>query len=69
MMRKEWVGIIDQIVVETDRELKESEKNKVLMNWRSKLAQVPHQLQLFQIDEIVREVRNRLTNSKVHAIA
>ena len=36
--------------------------DKVLMKWRAKLEKEPTLLQPFQIDEIVREVRQRLSN-------
>ena len=39
-------------------ELKDA--SKVLMEWRAKLEKEPSLLQPFQIDEIVREVRQRL---------
>lgn len=62
MKLHDWEPIIQQIVEESDREPKESVKSRRLMEWRAKLAQEPHLLQPFQIDEIVREVRKRLTN-------
>ena len=42
-------------------EPKESGKNLLLKEWRKSLAMEPHLLQPFQIDEIVREVRKRIT--------
>ncbi len=36
--------------------------NTVLMAWRAKLEKEPTLLQPFQIDEIVREVQQRLSN-------
>jgi hypothetical protein len=38
----------------------EAGKNKVLMEWRSKLKDEPTRLAAQHIDEIVREVRRRL---------
>ena len=42
-------------------EPKESGKNLLLTEWRKSLAKEPHLLQQFQIDELVREVRKRIT--------
>ena len=53
---------VQQMIEDSNREPKESGKFRVLMEWRAKLAQEPHLLQPFQIDEIVREVRKRLTS-------
>ncbi len=55
-----WEATIQQIVSESNMESRESGKNKVLTVWRSKLEKEPSSLLPFQIDEIVREVRNRL---------
>ena len=60
MKMKDWEVTILRIIEESNLEPKESGKQKILMSWREKLAKDPHSLQLFQIDEIVREVRNRL---------
>jgi hypothetical protein len=60
MKLKDWEVIIQQIIEESNCDPKESGKQKILMGWREKLARDPHLLQLYQIDEIVREVRNRL---------
>ena len=57
-----WEVTIQQIVEESSREPKESGKSRLLTEWRAKLAREPHLLQPFQIDEIVREVRKRLTS-------
>jgi hypothetical protein len=56
----EWEPTISQIVRESNHELKESAKHKVLTTWRAKLEEEPTSLQPFQIDDIVREVRKRL---------
>ena len=58
---KDWEVTIQQMIVESNHEPKESGKQKGLRDWRAKLAQEPHLLQPFQIDQIVREVRKRLT--------
>jgi hypothetical protein len=56
-----WEATIQQIVAESNHEPKEAGKQKVLTNWRAKLEKEPTSLRPFQIDEIVREVRKRLT--------
>ena len=60
MKLKDWDVIIQQMIEESNGEPKESGKQKLLMGWRGKLAKDPYLLQLYQIDEIVREVRKRL---------
>jgi hypothetical protein len=60
MKLKDWELTIQQMIEEFNSEPKESGKQKRLMGWREKLAQEPYLLQLYQIDEIVREVRKRL---------
>ena len=55
-----WDVTIQQMVEESNQEPNESRKQRVLMDWRAKLAKEPHSLQPFQIDEIVREFRRRL---------
>lgn len=62
MKLPDWELTIQQIIDESNHEPKESGKSRVLMQWRAKLAREPHLLQPFQIDEIVREVRKRLTS-------
>ena len=61
MKLHDWEQTIQQIIEESNHEPKESGKSRVLMDWRTKLAREPHLLQPFQIDEIVREIRKRLT--------
>ncbi len=63
MKLQDWELTIQQIIEASNNEPKESGKYKVLTEWRSKLAKTERPLQPFQIDEIVREVRKRLTNS------
>jgi|SRR5688572_21143264 hypothetical protein len=60
MKLKDWELTIQQMIEEFNCEPKESGKQKMLMVWREKLAKDPYLLQLYQIDEIVREVRKRL---------
>lgn len=62
MKLRDWEPIVRQITEESDHEPKESGKHRILMKWRATLAQEPHLLQLYEIDEIVREVRRRLTS-------
>ena len=62
-MRK---AIVQLIVRDSNHETNESGRFKVLMDWRAKLAKEPHLLQLYQIDEIVREVRSNLTDIQPH---
>ena len=58
--------IVQLIVRDSNHESNESSRFKVLMDWRAKLAKEPHLLQLYQIDEIVREVRSNLTDIQPH---
>ena len=62
MKLHDWEQTIRQLIDELNQEPKESGKSRVLMEWRARLAREPHRLQPFQIDEIVREVRKRLTS-------
>ena len=61
MRLKEWEATIQKIVDEYNQEPKIADR--VLMEWRAKLEKEPNLLQPFQIDEIVREVRRRLSNA------
>jgi hypothetical protein len=60
MNLKNWEATIEQIANESNREPKESARQKLLTAWRAKLEQAPTLLKPFQIDDIVREVRTRL---------
>ena len=60
MARDKWETIIQRIVDESNHEQKEAGKHRILVEWRAKLEKEPTLLQPFQIDEIVREVRQRL---------
>ena len=62
MKLRDWEVTIQQMIEESNHEPKESGKYRVLTRWRAKLAQEPYHLQLYQIDEIVREFRDRLTS-------
>jgi hypothetical protein len=59
MRLQEWETTIQEIVDECNHEQKGTDK--VLTKWRAKLEQEPTLLQPFQIDEIVRAVRLRLS--------
>ena len=58
MRLQDWEATIQEIVDECSHDQMAS--NKVLTAWRVKLEQEPTNLKPFQIDEIVREVRQRL---------
>ncbi len=60
---QKWEVTIQQMIEASNREAKEPGKNRILTEWRAALTKTPHNLQPFQIDEIVREVRRRLTTS------
>ncbi len=60
MRLQEWEGTIQEIVAEYRHEQKAPDR--ILAAWRAKLGQEPTRLQPQQIDEIIREVRRRLTN-------
>lgn len=61
MRLQEWEVIIQEIIDECNHKEKERGEDRILMKWRAKLEEEPTLLQPFQIDEIVREVRHRLT--------
>jgi hypothetical protein len=58
MRLQDWEATIQTIAAECNRDLDGA--NKILMAWRVKLEREPNLLQPFQIDQIVREVRERL---------
>jgi hypothetical protein len=61
MRLEEWEATIQKIVDECDHDRGRSDR--VLMEWRAKLEKEPTLLRPFQIDEIVREVRRRLSSN------
>ena len=61
MRLQEWEVTIQKIVSECNRG--PTRVDAVLMAWRAKLEKEPTLLQPFQIDEIVREVQQRLRES------
>lgn len=62
MRLQEWEVTIQEIIDECNHEQKERGEDRILTKWRAKLEKEPVLLQPFQIDEIVREVRQRLSN-------
>ncbi len=63
MNLKEWEPTIQKIVEESNHEIKESGKQRILTEWRAKLEKEPNLLPPFQIDKIMREVRRRLESA------
>ncbi len=61
MRLQEWEVTIQEIFDECNQE--QTRVDTVLATWRAKLEKEPTLLQPFQIDEIVREVRQRLNNA------
>jgi hypothetical protein len=61
MRLEEWEVTIQKITDDCNHEQKGTDK--VLMEWRVKLEKEPTLLKPFQIDEIVRAVRRRLSNA------
>ncbi len=59
MRLEEWKVTIQKIIDECNHDEKGSDR--VLMAWRANLEKEPTLLKPFQIDEIVREVRQRLS--------
>ena len=58
MRLEKWEGTIQEIMDECGHEQKGADK--ILTAWRAKLEKEPTLLQPYQIDEIIREVRDRL---------
>ena len=61
MRLEDWEVTIQEIIDECNHEQKGVDK--VFLEWRVKLEKEPTLLRPFQIDEIVRAVRRRLSNS------
>ena len=61
MPLQEWEVTIQEIVHECNHKQKETREDGILMKWRAKLEKEPTLLPPFRIDEIVREVRKRLS--------
>ena len=60
MRLDEWEVTIQNIIDECNHDEKGSDR--IFMAWRAKLEKEPTLLKPFQIDEIVRAVRGRLSN-------
>jgi len=60
MRLQEWEVTIQKIIDECNQE--QTRVDRVLLAWRAKLEKEPTLLRPFQIDEIVREVQQRLSN-------
>jgi len=60
MRLQEWEVTIQKIIDECNHE--QTRVDTVLTAWRAKLEKEPTVLQPFQIDKIVREVRQRLSD-------
>jgi hypothetical protein len=61
MRLEEWEDTMQSMVDECNHEQQKSDR--ILMAWRVKLEKAPALLKPFQIDEIVRAVRHRLSNA------
>ncbi|MBC8869211.1 MAG: hypothetical protein H8E44_07325 [Planctomycetes bacterium] len=61
MRLQEWEATLQEIVDECNEE-KETGEDRILVKWRAKLENKPTLLKPFQIDEIMREVRQRLSD-------
>ena len=62
MRLQDWEAIIQEIIDECNHGQQERGGDRILAKWRAKLERKPTLLQPFQIDEIVREVRQRLSS-------
>ena len=60
MRLQEWEVTIQKITDECNQE--QTRVDRILAAWRAKLQKEPTLLKPFQIDQIVREVRQRLSN-------
>jgi hypothetical protein len=60
MRLREWEGTVQKIIDECGQE--QGKPDTILMAWRAKLEAEPTLLQPQQIDEIIREARQRLNN-------
>jgi hypothetical protein len=60
MRLQEWEGTIREIAEECNQG--QRAVDRIMMAWRAKLEKEPALLRPYQIDEIIREVRQRLSN-------
>ena len=58
---QKWEVTIQEIVRECNHVQNEMSDDRIFMKWRAKLEKEPTLLEPFQIDEIIREVRQRLS--------
>ena len=61
MNLKAWEPTIQQMADEFSLAPTEAVQHRILTAWRTKLEQEPTSLPSFRIDQIVREVRTRVT--------
>jgi len=61
MRLEEWEVTIQKMIDECNQE--QSRPDRVLMEWRVKLEKEPTLLKPFEIDELVRVVRGRLSTA------
>ena len=61
MHLEDWEGTVQEIFDESN--LAEKGVDRILMKWRAQLEKEPTLLRPFQIDEIIREVRQRLDDA------
>ena len=63
MRLDEWEVTIQKMIDECNHDQKERSEERIFKKWRVKLEQEPTLLKPFQIDVIVRAVRERLNNA------
>ena len=56
-----WESTIQQIADDLSLAPQEPIQQRIIKGWRAKLKEEPASLPLFQIDEIVRQARKRMT--------
>jgi hypothetical protein len=61
MRLEEWEATIQKMIAECNQE--QTRPDRVLMQWRATLEKEPTLLKPFQIDELVRVVRGRLSTA------
>ena len=61
MRLEEWEVTIQKMIDECNQE--QTRPDRVLMEWRAKLEKEPTLLKPFEIDELVRVVRGRLSTA------
>ena len=61
MNLKAWEATIQEMVSESNNQATDGGQHRILSTWRAKLEKAPTSLPPFEIDQIVREVRKRMT--------